>query len=150
MTISFVYDTKKGSTKTIAGWMAEALHEKHTVSLHKPSDLDSLSAELIVVGSPIYFEQPLTTIKGFLELNATILNEKKVAVFIVGWAKRFYTKLEHHIENNYFGPLILPISDAVISRHMFCGWILKRDPEQETEAKEWILGVLNMVHRKGE
>ena len=145
MTISFVYDSKKGSTETLTGWMADTLREDHTVSIHSPSDSDSLSTDLIVIGSPIYFEKPLDSVKGFIALNATILREKKVAVFIVGWAKKFSDKVESHIKNNYFGPLISPINEAVISHHMFRGWVLKPDYGQREEAEQWVRSVLDTI-----
>ena len=144
MQISIIYDSKKGATKTIVGWMAGQLEEEgHSVTLSKPGDDPELSADLIIIGSPIYFERPLPSVKEFIEKNSRTLKEKEFAVFIVGWAKKVYEKARDHIEKNYFGPLIDPVAGAVKARHMFRGWIAVKDPEQQTEAQAWVNSIID-------
>ncbi len=86
--------------------MAEALQSAgHTVEVSKPESATSLAADLIVIGSPIYFEGPLDVVQDFIKEHAAELRDRKVAVFILGWAKRAYDRFESHIRSNYFGPL---------------------------------------------
>jgi len=73
------------------------------------------------------------------------MHSQRVAVFILGWAKSIYRRFEKHIEKSYFGPLVKGFSNELLSKHMFRGWVRKKDPAQENESKEWILRVARMI-----
>ncbi len=126
--------------------MIEALVSAgHTVEVSKPDNVASLAADLIVIGSPIYFEGPLDVVQDFVKEHAAELRDRTVAVFILGWARRAYGRLESHIRSNYLGPLVDPIDDGVVDRHMFRGWIWTVDSEQKQEAQEWILDCVHLM-----
>lgn len=144
MQIQIVFDTKRGSTKKIVHWMEEELVAAgHSISLSKPDEVSHIQADLIILGSPIYLETPLSSMKTFVAEHADELKNHKCAVFIVGWAKKVYEKVRRRIEHNYYGPLVGALGEAVCSRHMFTGWIGKKiDDAQEEEAKEWVRSIL--------
>lgn len=132
MQLAFVYDSKRGATETVVGWMAGVLGRRgHSVEIVGPDDLPTLSADLIVIGSPIYFERPMESMLDFVGKKAVELSARNVAVFILGWTKRIYDRFESHIRSNHFGPLVNPIEKAVIDSHMFRGWMHHVDPDQK-------------------
>jgi menaquinone-dependent protoporphyrinogen IX oxidase len=75
------YDTKYGTTKTIAQWLAEGLGVD--CAIKNVSEIEHCNYDLIVVGSPIYTDEPLKSVATFLDDNCEGLKEKKVALFIV-------------------------------------------------------------------
>lgn len=78
-----LYDSKYGSTESIANWIAEGIGEKCTVDVKKVIDVKELDHDLIIIGSPIYGGKPLNSVVDFLKKNRPALMGKKVAVFAV-------------------------------------------------------------------
>lgn len=78
-----LYDSKYGSTESIASWIAEGIGEKCAADVKKVTDVKKLDHDLIVVGSPIYGGKPLSSVVDFLKENRSALMGKKVAVFAV-------------------------------------------------------------------
>ena len=147
MRVCIVFDSKRGATRQIVQWMVEALEviEGIEVVARGPEGTEPPDHDLLVVGSPIYFERPMKSMSEFVAAHASSLHSQRVAVFILGWAKSVYQRAEKHIEKSYFGPLVKGLSDTLLSKHMFRGWVLKKDPAQENESKEWILRVARMT-----
>jgi len=145
--VCIVFDSKRGATRQIVQWMVEALEviEGIEVVARGPEGSELLDQDLLVIGSPIYFERPMKSMSEFVAAHASSMHSQRVAVFILGWAKSVYRRFEKHIEKSYFGPLVQSFSDELVSTHMFRGWIRKKDLAQETESKEWILGVARLV-----
>ena len=142
-----VFDSKRGATRQIVQWMVEALEELEgtKVVTGGPKEIEALNHDLLVIGSPIYFERPMKSVSEFVAAHASSMHSHRVAVFILGWAKSVYQRVEKHIEKRYFGPLVKGLSDELVSKHMFRGWIRKKDSAQEKESKEWILNVVAMI-----
>ena len=103
-----------------------------------------LGYDLHIIGCPIYFERPMKSMPRFVEENLGQFQQKPLAVFILGWAKRVYSRMEGHIKKSYFGPLLNGLEDNLLSQHMFKGWVRKIDPEQQQEAVEWIEEVITL------
>jgi len=145
--VCIVFDSKRGATRQIVQWMVEALEELEGIEVvaRGPEVVEPLDHDLLVIGSPIYFERPMKSMSEFVAAHASLMNSQHVAVFILGWAKSVYRRAEKHIEKSYFGPLVQSFSDELVSKHMFRGWVRKRDHAQENESKEWILGVARLV-----
>jgi len=145
--VCIVFDSKRGATRQIVQWMVEALEEIEGIEVvaRGPRATELLDHDLLVIGSPIYFERPMKSMSEFVAAHASLMHSQHVAVFILGWAKCVYQRAEKHIEKSYFGPLVKGFSDNLLSKHMFRGWIRKKDPAQENESKEWILRVARMV-----
>jgi len=127
--------------------MVEALEEIEgtEVVAGGPKEIEALNHDLLVIGSPIYFERPMKLMSEFVAAHAPSMHSHRVAVFILGWAKSVYQRAEKHIEKSYFGPLVKGLSDELVSKDMLRGWIRKKDPAQEKESKEWILNVIAMI-----
>jgi menaquinone-dependent protoporphyrinogen oxidase len=83
--ILITYDTRYGSTKTVARWIAEgAVNKGHVdVVVRNVSEADPRGFDVIVIGSPIYEEHPLPSVVNFLAANRNQLNDKDVALFVV-------------------------------------------------------------------
>jgi menaquinone-dependent protoporphyrinogen oxidase len=83
--ILIIYDTRYGSTKTVARWIAEgAASEGHVdVVVRNVAEADPGGFDFIVIGSPIYEEHPLPSVVNFLTANRDQLNDKDVALFVV-------------------------------------------------------------------
>lgn len=86
--ILIVFDTKGGSTGEIVQWIREgALSKGAHVDVKSPNAVTSLDYDLVVVGTPIYNDRPMRSVKYFLEKGA--LRNKKVAIFVVCFAGIF-------------------------------------------------------------
>ncbi|BAI61187.1 conserved hypothetical protein [Methanocella paludicola SANAE] len=86
--ILIVYDTKGGTTWEIVQWIREGAAAKGArVDVKSPNAVTSLDYDLIVVGSPIYNDRPMRSIRNFLEGKG--LHNKKVAIFVVCFAGIF-------------------------------------------------------------
>jgi len=86
--ILIVYDTKGGTTGEIIQWIKEgASMQGAKVDVKGPSAVTSLNYDLIVVGTPIYNDRPMRSIKHFLEREG--LRGRKVALFVVCFAGIF-------------------------------------------------------------
>ncbi|HTY92212.1 MAG TPA: flavodoxin domain-containing protein [Methanocella sp.] len=86
--ILIVYDTKGGSTSEIIQWIKDgAASRGASVDVKAPDAVTSLNYDLIVVGTPIYDDLPMCSIKHFLESEG--LRNRKVAIFVVCFAGIF-------------------------------------------------------------
>lgn len=86
--ILIVFDTKGGSTKEIIGWIREgAMSRGAIVDMKTPNSVTSLDYDLIVVGTPIYNDMPMKSIRDFVRRDD--LRNKKVALFVVCFAGVF-------------------------------------------------------------
>ena len=75
------YDTRYGTTTTIARWLCEAIAEDCDIA--NVADVASLDYDLIVIGSPIYTDAPLSSVTQFLHDHGEALKQKNVALFFV-------------------------------------------------------------------
>jgi menaquinone-dependent protoporphyrinogen oxidase len=84
--ILIAYATKHGSThevaEAIAGWLADAGVETHTLSAAKVDDLDEYSA--VVLGAPLYMGHWHRDARAFTRRHRRALEEKPLAVFALG------------------------------------------------------------------
>ncbi|MGZ4880268.1 MAG: flavodoxin domain-containing protein [Halobacteriota archaeon] len=83
--VLIIYDTRYGSTKTVARWIAEGVTSKGNVdvAVRSVAEADPSGFEFIVIGSPIYEEHLLPSVVSFLAANRDQLNDKDVALFVV-------------------------------------------------------------------
>ena len=86
--ILIVYDTKGGTTGEVIQWIKEgAASRGASVDVRGPAAVTSLNYDLIVVGTPIYNDRPMQSIKYFLEKKG--LCDRRVAIFVVCFAGIF-------------------------------------------------------------
>ncbi len=95
MKVLIAYDTRYGTTETIARWLAEGLATDCDVK--NVADVTHLNYDLIVVGSPIYTDEPLSSVIRFLRDRASVLNSRDVALFLV-YDKLIASKLDTYEE----------------------------------------------------
>ena len=83
--VLIIYDTRYGSTKTIAEWIAEGAASigQVAVAVQNVAEADPRDFDFIVIGSPIYEEHPLPSVVNFLAANRDHLNDKDVTLFVV-------------------------------------------------------------------
>ncbi|MGZ4933440.1 MAG: flavodoxin domain-containing protein [Halobacteriota archaeon] len=81
MKVLIAYDTRYGTTEEIAHWLAEGLATDCDVK--NVADVTNLDYDLIVVGSPMYTDEPLPSVIQFLHDRGALLSRKKVALFLV-------------------------------------------------------------------
>ena len=76
-----IYDTKYGSTETIARWISEEMKD---IEVKKASEVDTIEIySLIIIGSPDYDDSPLKSISEFIEKFSDDFKQKKIAIFVV-------------------------------------------------------------------
>ncbi len=122
--ILVAYDTKYGSTERIAQWIAEGIAECKTsetmVDVKNISHIVEINYECVVIGSPIYEEEPLNSVITFLETRRTSLENVKVALFVVCGDYGHLPK--DHLIDAYVKKLETHISGKVVAREVFGGY----------------------------
>jgi menaquinone-dependent protoporphyrinogen IX oxidase len=89
------YDSRYGTTTTVAHWLCEALGGDCDIA--NVADVSSFDYDLIVIGSPIYTDEPLASVTQFLHEHRNTLSEKKVALFFV-YDQLLTLKSEKYVE----------------------------------------------------
>lgn len=148
MKVTILYTSRRGATRQIVEWMSEYLAKNNDIQLDVyeiEDDIDSIDTDLLLVGYPIYFEKPWKKITRWMEDNIQNIHATHTALFILGWAKSMYSRVEGHIEKDYYGPIERHFSEILITKHMFRGWVRKKDSKQKGESEEWIKEVLDVV-----
>ncbi|MHA1929754.1 MAG: flavodoxin family protein [Candidatus Thorarchaeota archaeon] len=149
--VTILFASRRGATRQIVDWMREYFnkHDAFQLDVHDiGDDLSSIDTDLLLVGYPIYFEKPWKHMSAWMEENIQKIKSTYVALFTLGWAKSMYNRVEGHIAKNYFGPIEQHFSDNLISKHMFRGWIRKKDLAQQDECNEWIRDILGLLQSK--
>lgn len=86
--ILIVYDSKGGSTKEIIGWIMEGITSQGAYAeAATVASVGSLDYDIIVVGTPIYYEKPMKSIRDFLRKSD--LRGRNIALFVVCFAGVF-------------------------------------------------------------
>ena len=86
--ILLVYDTKGGTTGEIIGWIKDGAESQGaSVDIRMAHTARSLEYDLIVVGTPIYNERPMKSVRDFLRRDD--LRGKRIALFVVCFAGVF-------------------------------------------------------------
>ena len=99
---------------------------------------DPRGYDLVIVGSPIYYEQPMRSVIEFIEENNG-LRGCRVAVYIVCLAasQRIPAPIRNTVIGRYLGLVLKHIRGEVAASRAFRGWLRKRDEEVLRECKEW-------------
>jgi len=122
--ILVAYDTKYGSTERVAHWVAEGIAEcepsEITVNVSNISHVVDLNYDCVVIGSPIYEEEPLNSVITFLETRRTSLERLKVALFVVCVDYGYLPK--DQLMDTYVGQLEAHVSGEVVAREVLGGY----------------------------
>ena len=86
--ILLVYDTIGGTTGEIIGWIKEGAESQGaTMEIKVANTVRSLDYDLIVVGTPIYNERPMKSVRDFLRRED--MRDRRIALFVVCFAGVF-------------------------------------------------------------
>ena len=144
MRVCIVYDSRHGTTKKMTEAIKEAIEKYANVEVRRVSEVATLKGcELIIVGTPIYYERPLKSILEFLERHSTELEKKKAAIFIVCFAVVFGSLARWHIQNHYIKPLMERIPGEIIGTLVLRGGIGNVSEDEIEKAKRWAIGLLD-------
>jgi menaquinone-dependent protoporphyrinogen IX oxidase len=123
--ILVAYDTKYGSTERVAHWVAEGIAEceasETTVDVKNISRIVDLNYECVVIGSPIYEEEPLNSVTTFLETHRTSLEHLEVALFVVCVDYGYLPK--DQLMDTYVKKLEAHVSGKVVAREVLGGYL---------------------------
>ncbi len=146
-----VYDSKhiKGATATIAECIGSTMRD-----LGFPTIIcrvgekcpDHRSCDLVIVGSPIYYEHPMRSVIRFIEENNNLEN-CRIAVFITCYAasKRIPAPIRYRVVGRYLGLITEHVRGDVIDSKAFKGWLRKPDMETLRECREWCYTLLRKL-----
>ncbi|RKX50005.1 MAG: hypothetical protein DRP38_01870 [Thermotogae bacterium] len=144
MKVCIVYDSKHGTTEKVAEAIKEAIEKYVNVEVRRVSEVATLKGcELVIIGTPIYYERPLKSILEFLEEHSSELENKKTAIFIVCFAVAFGSLVRWHIQNHYIKPLMERIPGEVIDTLVLKGGIGNVSEDETEKAKRWAIGLLD-------
>jgi len=144
MKVCIVYDSKHGTTEKVAEAIKEAIEKYVNVKVRRVSEVATFKGcELVIIGTPIYYERPLKSILEFLEEHSSELENKKTAIFIVCFAVAFGSLVRWHIQNHYIKPLMERIPGEVIDTLVLKGGIGNVSEDETEKAKRWAIGLLD-------
>jgi menaquinone-dependent protoporphyrinogen IX oxidase len=86
MKLAIIYATKHGCTAEIAASIAQ-LHpndETTLISLKTNPKPDLSSFDVVILGGPVYFGQPLPAFRQFIQNHTSELASKPLGIFLVG------------------------------------------------------------------
>jgi menaquinone-dependent protoporphyrinogen oxidase len=134
--IAIVYDTKRGSTAKIAGYIAEPLKEAgHEVDICEVSECTDISSyDAVVVGSPVYYESPLKPVRQWLQEHSSELKEKPVCLFVVCMAQMFGHPFKSYVYKRYLGALRKALGKEPLCQWDIMGYVLKENPQSREDA----------------
>jgi menaquinone-dependent protoporphyrinogen oxidase len=90
MKLAIIYATKHGCTAEIADSIAQ-LHpndETTLISLKTNPKPDLSSFDVVILGGPVYFGQPLPAFRQFIQNHTSELASKPLGIFLVGLNER--------------------------------------------------------------
>ena len=136
MRIAIVYDTKMGSTKKVAEYMAEALrslgHQVEVLRVSQASDVEAFEA--FVIGAPVYFEAPLKSVRLWIEAHRDLLRNRPVCLFVVCMAKMSGHLGKEYVNRRYLGMLRKVLGREPEHQGEVVGYILKEPPWTKEDA----------------
>lgn len=128
MNAQIIYYSKYGSTKEIARSIQKKLGAEQTCDVR---DLSHISADLLIIGSPIYTETPHKEILRLLKDNDR-LKDKAVALFVVCLARELVKTPKRDVG----GPVYLRQLEEALGRQpvatqIFGGRMIPAEMEEE-------------------
>ncbi len=146
-----VYDTKhdNGATYNMAKCIADTLESmgiEATLCRARDQCPDPKSFNLVIVGSPIYYEHPMETVLEFIDKNNG-LEGLRVAVFITCFAasKRIPAPIRNTVVKRYLNMILKHVKGKVIAYKPFKGWLREPDPNILKECATWIKHLLTRI-----
>jgi len=142
MKVHVIYDTKRGATERVAGWIGNAMKEMGAeVEVKRAGDVKEIDGELVVIGSPVYWERPLRSVRDFVKSRKEELARKKLAFFVVCMAGEFAGK-------RYLKSLMDGLEDMTVARCVFRGWLWRVVSHKRERVEKWARDVLKGVKKR--
>lgn len=120
--VLIAYDTRYGTIGEIAHWLAEDLAPDCDVKV--VADVANLGYDLIIVGAPMYTDEPIPSVVQSLHDHSSLLSSNNVALFLV------YDKLVASKLDTYEQMIMKQAPPNVLEVGIFGGYI---DVEKLTE-----------------
>jgi len=100
--------------------------------------LDPVSYDLVVVGSPTYYERPMPSVTDYVDRHGG-LEGMRVAVFITCLAasRRVPDLFREAVTRRYIGQVLKHVKGEVIAARAFKGWLRRPDQSTLKECSEW-------------
>ena len=148
--ICVVYDTKRGSTEKIAGYIAEKIAAGgEDVRVCRVSECKDVSqCDVVVVGAPVYYESPLRSVVAWLESHGDDVKDKDVCLFVVCMAQMFGHPLKSYVYKRYLGILRKALGREPTCQGDIMGYVLKEGQRTKGEAYAFAESVLTAICRK--
>ncbi|RLG90726.1 MAG: hypothetical protein DRO16_01670 [Thermoprotei archaeon] len=141
--VCIIYDSKHetGATSSIARCIATTIRNTGIeVTVCKPSQScpDPHDFDLVIIGTPIYYERPMKSIIEFIEKNSGLHN-CRVAVFLTCFiaSKKVPKFIRNIILKKYLDSVMKHIKGNILSFRAFKGWLWKPDEDVIRECIEW-------------
>jgi menaquinone-dependent protoporphyrinogen oxidase len=148
MKACIVYGTKRGATAKVAKLIGETLQALGVdVVVRTVKEASIEDCDLVVVGTPIYYERPLQEVMRFLDENEG-LEGKKVAVFILCIASRFGKLGRAYTERQYVRKVLEHLRTEPVSVKVFEGWILSEKKDTLREARRWAKELWSLMSKR--
>lgn len=90
MKLAVIYATKHGCTAEIASLIAQ-LHpndDATLISLKTNPHPDLSTFDVVILGGPVYFGQPMPAFRQFIQTHTSELASKPLGIFLVGWNEK--------------------------------------------------------------
>ncbi len=138
-----IYDSRHetGATRTVAECVANTLREggiEATLCRARDPCPNPRNFDLIVVGTPIYYERPMRSVLEFIDRNDG-LRGLKVAVFITCFAtsKKIPSLIRNAVVRRYLNSVLKHVKGEVVASKAFKGWMRGPDLNVLRECAEW-------------
>lgn len=90
------YASKHGSTEKIAHWIGKEI--RANVDVLNVDNVYNLNYDYIILGTPIYENEPLPEMSSFINKNRNQLQDKRKSIFVVSSDNEEKSKREFNIE----------------------------------------------------
>ncbi len=138
-----IYDSghELGATAAVAMCVGRVLNDAGVAAtVCKLGDAcpDPIGYDLVVVGSPVYYERPMPSVIDYLVRHGG-LEGVRVAVFITCFAasKRVPRPFREAVAGHYIAQILKHVKGEVTAVKAFKGWLRKPDASMLKECGEW-------------
>ena len=102
--------------------------------------------DLIVLGSPIYYERPMKSVTEFIDRNKGLAGFK-VAVYITCFvaSREVPSPIRNFVIRKYLGSILKHVRGEVVASKAFKGWWRSRDEHVLEECIEWCRELVRVV-----
>ncbi len=146
--VLILFDTKRGSTEKIASRIKSKLEKQgidtDVVRITDSTDITFKDYDLVIIGSPIYFEKPLKSVLKFTEKHSKELAFVPIAVFVVNMADIFGHLTESYIQTKYIGAITQLLKNPPVLTYSIRGWMRKPPRKTEKNVENFVKRIITL------